>query len=499
MSKITKYILSAVVLGSTMKAWAADPSLKVYDVDVTVNELAKTLNIVMDLNMKDFKLAKDGEAIYTPVIISNSMNDSIELAPVTVCGRNRYYYYMREGLLDSGMARIFRSGSKEKAQIVETVPFEKWMENCTVEMRQECATCCKTPELLPGDSPSGYVTIARIHTNQAPAMQYDYVFSPPRNDEPVKKSVQGKAFVTFVVNRTELNPNYMNNPAEIKKILNSIDIVKADPDAQITEIHIRGYASPEGPYDNNVRLAKGRTETLANYVNKLYKFAPGIMTTSYDPEDWQGLRSYITDSLNFDIRDRQGILNVIDGPLGFDARDNALKTKFPSDYEIILKQIYPWLRHSDYTVNYSIKVYTELADLLRLYNQDPSKLRPVDFYTIAQQYPTGSKEYLDVMKKALEVYPDEPMINLNVANLYLMEGDFDAAQSCLLKAGQNPEANFARGVMAAKRGDLKEAQKYFTMAKEAGIPQADNYLSQISTLMKKNNNVDIVVKTTNNK
>lgn len=494
MSKISKYILSAIALGSAATAWAADPALKVYDVDVNVNETAHLLNIVMDLNMKDFKLSKDGEAIYTPVIISSDKKDSLELAPITVCGRNRYYYYMREGMLDSGTARIFRSGSKAQAQVMETVDLQPWMENSTVEMRQECATCCNKPELLPGDSPSGNVTIARISTG-APQFDYDYVFSPPRSNEPVKKSVQGKAFVTFVVNRTELNPKYMDNPIEIKKILNSIDIVKEDPDAQITEIHIRGYASPEGPYDNNVRLAQGRTETLANYVNRLYNFEPGIMTTSYDPEDWQGLKSYVTDSMNYNLKNRQGLLNIINGPLGFDARDEALKTQYPQDYEIILKEIYPWLRHSDYTVNYTIKVYTELSDLMRLYNSDPTKLRPVDFYIIAQQYPTGSKQYLDVMKKALEVYPDEPMINLNIANLYLMEGDFDAAQSCLLKAGQNPEANFARGVMAAKRGDVREAEKYFKMAKEAGIPQADKYLEQLNTI-KQYNPVDIVVKTT---
>ena len=494
MSKISKYIIMAAIIGNASAAMAADPSLKVYDVDVNINEPAHLLNMVIDLNMKDFKLSRDSETIFTPVIIASNRADSLELAPITVCGRNRYYYYVRQGLLDTGNARIFRSGSKEMVKISETVDLEPWMSSSSIEMRQESASCCGSPKIIPGDSESGNVTIARISTG-GPQLLDDYVFSPPRSNEAVKKSVEGKAFVTFVVNRTELDPTYMDNPVEIKKILNSIDIVKADPDAQITEVHIRGYASPDGPYENNVMLAKGRTQTLANYVNQLYKFEPGIMTTSYDPEDWKGLESYVTDSMNYNLNNRQALLSIINGPLGFDEKDLAMKTRFPADYEVIRQQIYPWLRHSDYTVNYTIKVYTELSDLLRLYNSDPSKLRPVDFYTIAQQYPTGSKQYLDVMKKALEVYPDEPMINLNIANLYLMEGDFDAAQSCLLKAGQNPEANFARGVMAAKRGDVREAEKYFTMAKEAGIPQAEGYLKQLNSF-KTYNPVDIVVKTT---
>ena len=495
MSNIAKHILLGGLCLSAASVWASDPTLKVYDVDVKVNEQTRMLDVVLGLKMKDYHIGRNGEAVYTPIIYSADGRDSLVMDPFIVCGRNRWYWYLRNGKLDSGTAPIYRSGSKEEVTISESFPLEPWMlNNGTVEVRQQCATCCSDLQLVPGNSQWDNVLVARIHPNE-PIKDFDYVFAPPVEAEPVKKSLEGRAFVTFVVNRTELNPTYMNNPAEIKKILNSIDIVKKDPDAVITEIHIRGYASPEGPWDNNVRLAKGRTETLANYVNRQYNFAPGIMTTSYDPEDWGGLRSYVADSMNYNISNRQAILSVIDGPLGADAKDAALKNQFPQDYQVILKQIYPWLRHSDYAVKYNIKVYTDLPNLMRLYNSDPTKLRPVDFYTIAQQYPTGSPEYLAVMKKAIEVYPDAPMINLNVANIYLMEGNFDAAQSCLLKAGQNPEANYARGVLAAKRGDYRDAEKWFKLADEGGIPQAAGYLQQVREIQSANN-VEILVPTT---
>lgn len=478
--KYQHYVLTGVALmlaSGSVNAKNEQP-LKVYDLGVTVNEEPKTVDLKIDLNLKDIKVGKNREVIFTPVLISAEREDSMMLEPITICGRDRWYHYLRDGILDNPASRIYRAGASEMVTVAETVPFEKWMGHSTLEMREETANCCSSPTLIPGNTPSGNVLLATINTDR-PALDYEYVFAPPMEDGPVKKSVEGKAFVNFVVNRTELNPDYMINRSEIQKILNSIDVVKKDPDAIITNVHIKGFASPEGPYDNNVRLAKGRTATLAQYVNDLYKFDNGIMTTSYDPEDWAGLRSYITDSLDFNISNRREILEVIDGPLGFDAKDMALKTRFPADYQVILKEIYPWLRHSDYTVTYTIKVYTDLKELMRLYNTDPTKLRAIDFYTIAQQYPQGSKDFLDVMKTAVEVYPDDPMINLNVANLYLQEGDFDAAQSCLLKAGLNPEANFARGVLAAKRGDYREAEKYFTIAKEAGIPQAATYLNQL--------------------
>ena len=47
-------------------------------------------------------------------------------------------------------------------------------------------------------------------------------------------------------------------------------------------------------------------------------------------------------------------------------------------------------------------------------------LRNVDFYTLAQSYPEGSDEYCDVFETAVEVYPDDPMINLNAANIEML-------------------------------------------------------------------------------
>ena len=55
----------------------------------------------------------------------------------------------------------------------------------------------------------------------------------------------------------------------------------------ITSLSIKGYASPEGPYANNERLAKGRTEALVDYVRNLYSFPAGLATTSWEAEDWQ--------------------------------------------------------------------------------------------------------------------------------------------------------------------------------------------------------------------
>ncbi|MDE5826855.1 MAG: DUF3868 domain-containing protein [Duncaniella sp.] len=484
--KLKSIILPALLL--TLTASPADAArikddnpLKVHDIDVQVDEKAGQLNLKIDLDMADIKLPANREMIFTPVIIAENGTDSIELDPITIAGRNRWYWHLRNSDLDAPGTYVYRAGSASHATYTEAIPFEPWMGNSLVEMRQETANCCDRPDPLPGPGRRGNIDLALIDTRR-PELIAEYVFAPPVDAGPVVKEVKGSAFVTFVVNRTELNPNYMINPQELQKIYNSIQLVKDDKDATITHVHIKGFASPEGPYDNNVRLAKGRTETLRQHVRDLYHFPDTTITSSFDPEDWAGLRNYITDSLSYPIQHRRELLDIIDGPLGYDARDREMKVRFPKDYAIILKEIYPWLRHSDYAVQYAIRTFTTVEEIKAAFETDPTRLRNVDFFTLAQSYPEGSPEYAAVIEKAIEIYPNDPGTNFNMANIALMRGNLDKARDYLYHAGNTPEANFARGVIAARSGDYREALRLFEQTKAAGIEKSQHYIDNINAI-----------------
>ena len=470
--------ISAAAAIAAQATWAFDmradsTTINLSILNVSVDETVHRVRVKIAIDPSAFDLPRDREMILTPVLMAAGRTDSLELEPITVAGRNRWYHYLRNGFLDGGDADIYRAGKPARVQYDREFDMLPWMDHCTLEMRAATANCCDKPEPMAGPSPNGMVPMAKIDVTR-PAFEAPFVFAPPVDAGPVTKNIEGSAFITFVVNRTELKENYMNNRHELDKIINSIEYVRRDTDATITRVHIKGFASPEGPYDNNVRLAMGRTETLRRYVRDLYKFPDTTVTSSYEPEDWAGLRRYITDSMQFDISHRPEILEIIDGPLGFDNKNLAIQTRYPEDYRLILKEIYPWLRHSDYNVKYTIKVYTSLADIKRAYAADPSRLRAVDFYTLAQSYPEGSHEYCDVFMKAVEVYPDDPMLNLNAANIELQQGQLDKAQSHLLKAGNSPLTDYARGILAAKRGDMKGAIALFESAKKAGMEGLDN-------------------------
>lgn len=465
--------ISAAAAIAAQASWAFDmradsTTINLSDINVAVNEATRRLSIDIDLDLARFNLSRDREMTLTPVLMAAGRTDSLELETITVAGRNLWYHYLRNNFLEGGDAPIFRAGKPGKAHYSRTVDLEPWMERSTVEMRVSTANCCDKPLPMPGPSDNGMVPLAAIDVARPP-LDIPFVFAPPVDAGPVTKSIEGSAFVTFVVNRTELKENYMNNRHELDKIINSIEYVRRDPDATITHVHIKGFASPEGPYNNNVRLAMGRTETLRRYVRDLYSFPDTTVTSDYEPEDWAGLRKYITDSMQFDISHRPEILAIIDGPLAPDPRNSAIQTRYPEDYAIILKDIYPWLRHSDYKVKYVIKTYTTLEEIKRVYASDPTRLRNVDFYTLAQSYPEGSPEYCAVFEKAVEVYPDDPMLNLNAANIEMQRGEYDKAQSHLLKSGHGTLTDYARAILAAKRGDVNGALVLLQKVREEGM------------------------------
>ena len=70
-------------------------------------------------------------------------------------------------------------------------------------------------------------------------------------------------------------------------------LVKNDKDVSITNIDIHGYASPDGPYDNNVRLANNRAAALRNYVCNLYTIDKKLFTYHATPEDWEGFKKKV--------------------------------------------------------------------------------------------------------------------------------------------------------------------------------------------------------------
>lgn len=483
-----KSIITAALLA--LAAWAPDAHagdaalLKVTDIKVARRDNALALQL--DIDPRAVNPGRDREVIFTPVVISAEGTDSVTLPAIRIAGRNRYFSHLRNHDLADG-ERLWNAGSHEPIEYRKEVPFETWMERCHIDMRQEVGHCCD-PIMLDGDIPMAEIDYT------VPPVTPAFNFVELTGDEAVERTAEGSAFIDFIVNRTEIRPTYRRNTVELAKIIASIDLVKNDPDATITRVTIKGFASPEGSYSNNVRLAIGRTQALKEYVREHYNFDPEIMFTDYEPEDWEGLRRRM---LDLDIAHKQEILQIIDSSMEPDPKNAEIQTRYPAEYKFLLDSIYPALRHSDYTVKYRIRTYVDIDELKAVYRTNPANLRPVDFQRIAATYSSDSPEYEEVYLKAVELYPNDPEANINAANIAMKHSRLNDAQTYLRNAGDAPEAIYTRATLAAINGDLQRAVDLFDLAAQQGMDLAAQERDRVTAIIRRPT-VTYLIEPTNN-
>lgn len=441
-----RFFISAIGALTAVLAFGAPTGslLKVERLNVSRNDTALVIDMV--INPDDIHPGRDREVVFTPVIRSVNGSDSLELDPMTIAGRNRYLLADRHGFIDAGEP-IYMAGKGAPIEYRRSVPYKSWMMRSTLDMREDVANCCDPLDRL-ADTPLALLD----YTPRVYEPECRYVALT--GDSAVELEAEGRAYVDFIVNRTEIRPTYRRNTIEIAKIIGSIDRVKNDPDATITRITVKGYASPEGSYSNNVRLAMGRTNSLKEYVRSHYDFSPEIMHSDYEPEDWAGLRAWVEECT---LPHRAEILEIIDSSMEPDPKDHEIRRRYPQEYALMLDSIYPALRHSDYTVKYRIRTFVDIDELKHVFDTAPERLRPVDFYRIASTYTPGSEEYDNTLMKAVEVWPNDPEANVNAANIALKRGDVAAATAYARRSGESPEAMYTRANLAARQGDRARA------------------------------------------
>ena len=444
--------------GANAQTSILDGQITVRSVDIVQNDKVVFVSMYLDVNELDLK--SNLEVILTPEL-RDTEGHIKKLPDIWVVGRNRYYYRMRNDTVAE--SRYFFRHKKVSTILYETnVPYEAWMKYADLMINEDVCGCGNL--MLSNDD--------MLYGSFVPLFVY---VTPPV--EPVKtRTLTGSAFIDFPVSQTVIYPDYRGNPAELDKIHRTIDVVKNDPDTRITAISIKGYASPESPYDNNTRLAKGRTQALKEYVQKLYDFPSEIFTTSYEPEDWEGLERYVQAS---DLKDKEQILAWIRKEMDPDQKEAMIKSQHPESYAFLLRECYPALRHSDYAVEYIIRSYTDVEEMKHILNTSPGKLSLSEIYQIASTYEQGSDEYNDLIETMVHLYPSDEGANLNAANVAMAEGNLNAARKYLEKAGTRPEAEYARGLLLAIEKNYSAARPYIEKAREAGIQEADECLKRI--------------------
>lgn len=427
--------------------------------------------VIADIDPASFSISGESDLMLQPVVYNADSTHCVQLPPVMIAGRTRHIRYSRDPRCLPQDCILLQSGKGDTFRYVGRAEYEPWMEQSRVGLEMLERGCCNNPER------EKWLPIAIIDLRDRKFESPDFSVAPPVVAGDKIQEFHGKAFVDFPVNLTEIFPAYRKNPEELAKIMATINTVKDNPDATITQITIKGFASPEGSYAGNTRLAKARAEALTKYVRSKYDFPANIFHSDFEPEDWQGLRDSVKVSF---LPDRDGLLEIIDSKMAPDAKDAEMKKRFPRDYAYLLNNVYPALRHSDYSVRYSIRKYTDLEEIRRVMRERPQNLSLSEFHLLASSLPKRSPEYDEVFETAVRMYPADETSNLNAAVVSIDRGEFAKARAYLAKAGKNRYSDYIEGILLAKEGKADEARLSLEKASKAGVPEANEALRRLA-------------------
>lgn len=299
-------------------------------------------------------------------------------------------------------------------------------------------------------------------------------FAMPEEETTKRRNVSGRAFLDFPVNETTIYPKYRRNPQELQRICTTIDNALFDKTIQVTSISLHGYASPESPYSNNTRLAKGRTAALMNYLKGKYGISTSLFHNSYTPEDWQNLHGFIAtegrrrvkgdiwyddasiletpEAPNYVVAQRDELLRIIDLNIDADEKEDMLKKVDGGEpYRWLLQNVYPGLRHTDYIIEYVVRSYP-VKEARKLIYTHPEALSVEEMYKVAQSYKEGTDDWLDALLIAAKQYPDDHTANLNAACACVKTKRQTDAKRFLKNAGNSEQAKYVADVIKAMEG-----------------------------------------------
>ena len=399
---------------------------------VLTQKKSDSLKVAFRLHLDSLQLKSEQQLVFTPLIAGE---DTIALNPIIINGKNQNIRYLRKSSkLKNSQALVVRRRNDTEQQVLfsQTLPYKKWMKAFNLSMTEDLCGC---GNLMDQD------TTQMAVINPTPKIGRDHYVKPKA--EAIKvRAEKGEAYLSFKLNKSDILADFRENASELRKITTTIDLVKNDKDVSITNIDIHGYASPDGPYDNNVRLANNRAAALRNYVSNLYTIDNKLFTYHATPEDWEGFKKKMEAS---NLADKTAILAIANSSLAPDAKDLKIKKLYPASYRYIMSEIYPRLRHSDYTVTYTVRPF-DIEEAKVILKTKPQQLSLQEMYLVAQTYEPGSPEFNEVFDIAVRLFPDDETANLNAACTDLQKGDLVTAEKHLAKAGNSKEAERIRKI-----------------------------------------------------
>lgn len=130
------------------------------------------------------------------------------------------------------------------------------------------------------------------------------------------------------------------------------DMMLISPTKSLHRVIVSGYASPDGPYAYNARLAQQRADSFKAYVSQQYNVPLSKIETRVIAEDWDGLKEFVEAASSEQLPNRDALLEIIESNREPDDKERIIRTEYAEDFEYLKENCIPQLRRTEYSVEY---------------------------------------------------------------------------------------------------------------------------------------------------
>ena len=269
--------------------------------------------------------------------------------------------------------------------------------------------------------------------------------------------------IVFQINNASVRSNELSKQS-MKDMKSFAKNTEKDTTLTLKGVEIVGYASPDGPEDNNENLAKNRQAAAEKALQGSVK---GTFSSNYTAEDWDGFRQLMESS---SIQDKDAILNVLSQYSDPVVREAEIK-KMGVVYQEIADKILPQLRRSKIVVSAEKVGKSDEVLLQAGLGKSDVKLTE-DEYLFAATIAENANDAETILKNGATAYSNSWKIVNNLGCQQMEEGKLDDAQASFARADELSDGDKAvknnMGVVAVKQGDLAKGYEYFEVAQGAG-------------------------------
>ena len=274
-----------------------------------------------------------------------------------------------------------------------------------------------------------------------------------------------QADIKFLIQQATLRQSELKNNS-VQEFVKLLEKINNDREGlNLKDVEVSAYASPDGGYDLNDKLAAQRQKATEQYVQqqlKKAKLTDAAVDAKYTAEDWDGFQELVKAS---NIQDKDVILRVLSMYKDPQEREQQIKN-ISSAFRELADGILPQLRRARMIINYETVGRSD-EQIQQQLKDDATKLSVEEMlYAAAITNDANAKE--DAYKLTTELYPSDARAYNNIAAMEYAKGNIEAAQKYVEQAqkvgAKLPETAANLGMIALAKGDLQAAENYISQA-----------------------------------